>query len=612
VKTVTALSEEQIVVEILLLLRGGYSQVLRLTGNKVECAQPISAPCGFVLRQLLRIVLSLQRIRETRTVFIGLIGDAMRLAIDEEYKAFTDTLALVDPASATLISVLAGISTMMRDRVLATTVICETIAQSELPSTFNSLMKAQDYGLPQIWTISSKMIDSGIDVMLLFIRNWTVYGFLEDEYSEFFVRKTPGKIDVEHWWPKKYVLVEDRVPAFLVDKKLVSTILFAGRAHCFLLKFREACENYVGNFGYDAPFAVYFPPPKAKRIRPEVAWQGQKFELAMVDGFAAEAMKSVLYMMNELIWIRGHLRVVQDFLLFGRGDFAAVLYQSFNETADGDAETLLLHSIKSVTTNRSYTNAVTHECLTDRIDLHQKWSIQPMASEVGLVYLVNPPIDAFLGRDALSKYELVGRLLWKLKCNECQLAVGWRHGRRLQYLTKIGFDFRKVCFLRHLMFCVVRNVTEFLSTDVILCSGNEMERKMAQCDNFNDMLEIHSTRLDFLMRGSLQIPEFSVPFRAMVTMLNTIGEFTDIEQEIDSVYTSLVNRLARPGDKARKTTSVDAAKRELADIMVRLKTIHAKFSELLGEFYAICFDNSRAIELRYLEARLSWCVANLT
>jgi hypothetical protein len=536
----------------------------------------------------------------------------MRLHIDEEYKGFIDGISAMNPESATLISIHAAIPASVRDRILATTIICEAIAQSELPSIFNSLLKSQDYGLLPIWTLSSKMIDLGIDVMLQFIRNWTAYGFLDDRYSEFFVKKTPGKIDSEHWWPQRYVLVDDLVPAFLIDRKLVSTILLAGRAHNFLRKFREACESYVANFGYDAPFAVYFPQEKAKRIRPEVAWQGPNFELSMVDGLAAEAMRSVMYMMNELIWIPGHLRVVQDFLLFGRGDFAAVLYCSFNETVDGDAETLLVHSVKSVTTNRSYTNSVTHECLTDRLDLHQKWTVQPIATEVALIYLVNPPIDAFLGRQALSKYELVGRLLWKLKCNECQLAVGWKNGRRLQYLRKIGFDFRKVCFLRHLMFCVVRTITEFLSTDVILCSGNAMERKMAQCANFNDMIEIHSTRLELLMRGSLQVPEFSGPFKVMVTMLNVIGEFTDIEQEINAMYTSLINQLAKPGEKARKDAFAEKAKKDLANVITRLTGIHAKFSELLGEFYSICFDDSKSVELQYLENRLSWCVVNLT
>jgi hypothetical protein len=340
-------------------------------------------------------------------------------------------------------------------------------------------------------------------------------------------------------------------------------------------------------------------------------WDGPKFELSMVDVFAVEAMKSVMYMMNELIWIPGHLKVVQDFILFGRGDFGAVLYQSFNETVDGDPPSLLLHSIKSVTGTGSYTNPITHECLTDRIELQQKWTIQPLATEVVIVYLVNPPIDAFLGREALSKYELIERLLWKLKCNECQLAVDWRNARRLQYLRKIGFDSRKVCFLRHLMFCVVRTIIEYLSTDVILCSGNVMEQKMSKCNNFDDMLEIHSKRLNGLMRGSLQTPEFSLPLRALVTMLNTIGEFTDLVQEIDSVYTALVNELARRGDRQRKTNILETTRNELNEIMARLKAVHAKFSGLLGDFYSICFDDLKSLELQSLERRLYWCVVNL-
>jgi hypothetical protein len=182
----------------------------------------------------------------------------------------------------------------------------------------------------------------------------------------------------------------------------------------------------------------------------------------------------------------------------------------------------------------------------------------------------------------------------------------------LQYLRKIGFDSRKVCFLRHLMFCVVRTVTEYLATDVIICSGNTMNESMAKSDNFDDMLEIHATRLEKIMRGSLQVPGFSVVLKSLVAMLNTIGEFTDIEQEVDAVYTSLVNHLARATDRQRRAAFVETAKAELEQIMSRVKAMHAKFSGQLGEFYSICFDDAKSVEMQFLENRLYWCVVNLT
>jgi hypothetical protein len=331
----------------------------------------------------------------------------------------------------------------------------------------------------------------------------------------------------------------------------------------------------------------------------------------MVSKLADQAMGSVMYMMNELLWIPGHLRVVQDFLLFGRGDFAAVLYQNFNETVDGDAETLLLHSIKSVTGTKSYTNSITHECLTDRIDLQKKWSIQPLPSEVFLAYMVNPPIDAFLGREALAKYDLIGRLLWRLKCNECQLAVDWRNARRLQYLSKLGFDSRKLCFLRHLMFCFVRTIVEYLSTDVILCSWKDIEKTVIQCPDFDAMLDIHTKRLDRLMKGAFQTPQFSAVMEGLTRMLNTIGEFTSIEQELDGVYESVVRQATRAGARTRSAAFLGTIKKGLIEIMDRIKQVHAKFSGQLSEFYSVCFDDQKSVEMQYLENRLYYCVVNL-
>lgn len=610
---IPTIPEQLIVSELMKLLRGGNSFILRLDNNEVETDQPISAPHAALLKQILKYVFCMKLIKNSRKSFNGTIGDAMRLVVDTEYASYVDTISKIDESKTSLVSLFSILSSQVKERIFATTIVCEVVTQSSALNQITAVMQAQTYALPQIAPLTMRMVDAGIDVLLTFIRNWTVYGHLVDSQKEFFVEKVEDKIDDEKWWNEKYILVRERVPSSLIDDKTLAKILSSGRAHNFVRKFQKSCVDYGANFGYDAPFAVNFEQPKAKRVNPELAWSGPKFELSMVPRFATESMKQVMYMMNNVVWIPGHLKVVQDFILFARGDFASVLYQNFSNSTDGDAKSLLLQSINAVTNSKDYTNGITNECLTDRIDMQKIWTIQPLPHEALIQYLVNPPIDAFLGKQAMSKYDTMGHFLWKLKCNECQLTVNWRNARRLQYLRVVGFDIRKMGFVRHLMINFVRAFTEYLSTDVIIISGKQMDTAMSQSEDFQEILEIHSKRLDKLMKGSLHTPEYSGILKMMMGMMVSISEFTDLEQEIEGVYNSIVNYMKKRNTRSgRKSASfINSAKEELANITERAREIHAKFSDQLGEFYTTCFDDSNSVEMQQLENRIYWCVVNL-
>jgi hypothetical protein len=167
-RMVATLSEEQIVTEVLRLLRGGNSRILLITGRSVTCSQAISTPHASLLRQLLKLVFCLQSIRETRGCFAGLIGDAMRIEADQEYHNFIETVSKIEPETTTLVSILARLSGEIQDRIVATTIVCESISQSCLPSILNSVLKSRNYGLAAVWSITSNMIDAGIDVLLQF------------------------------------------------------------------------------------------------------------------------------------------------------------------------------------------------------------------------------------------------------------------------------------------------------------------------------------------------------------------------------------------------------------------------------------------------------------
>lgn len=607
-----ALSEEQLIPELLRLLKGEESELIKINGLSIETEKDIVSQDAILIKKIFRIILCLNTIRESKNLFPGKIGDSMKSVLDSEYSSFIEKISQIDPKKSTFISILAALSNQINNKIYAATIICEVLKAAPYPSIINSVLFTQNYGLHAINSLGSRMIDAGISSLLIFIRNWTVFGVLEDEFQEFFVSKSKTKIESGKWWQEKYFLIDSLVPDFLKENNIVHKILSSGRAHNFLRKYSSSCSDFVSNFGSTAPFAVNFDQPKQKRANPSLAWTGPQFELSMVDYYAEDSMKSLMYMMMNVVWISGHLKVVKDFLLFGRGDFADVLYKNFNETVDGDAPSLLLHAIHSITESKIYTNPITNEILTDRIDMEKKWSIQPTPQEALIVYLVNPPIDAFLGQSVLKQYNLIGHLIWKLKCCECQLGFDWHNAKHLQMMEIVGFRSRIFCLLRHLMLYTIRTILDYILTDVILVCWKELENKIKQITHFDDLFEIHSNYMKKLLKGTFQTNEFEGLHKNLNLICKTIGEFTDIEQEFEGTYSSLISHVKKNKEWRRKENPFFIKiKRETSAINKEIIRLYGQFNKQLADFYLLSYDNMESPEMHQLEVRLRSCVANI-
>jgi hypothetical protein len=594
--SVAPLNEEEIANEILTILRGGRSFVLSLNNGALIASQPIAPGHEYALSELIKMAECLRLIRESRDKFQGSIGNDVRMIIDEEYKRFTDAVSSVDETSVTILSILATLNGQIRDTLTASALICEAIAKSDSPSTINILVRVQDYGLGTLTNISSRMINVGIEHILRFISDWTLYGILNDPHSEFFIRKHQSKLDGEFWWSKKYTIVEALVPSFLIEKSTLTKILSSGKAHNFLRKFKASCIDYVKNFGSTAPFAVTFETPKSAIPIPD---QNLDFRLSQLSFYTSKAMDSLMYLMKTVIFIPGHLKVLQDFILFQRGDFANLLYQRFTEGSEEDAETLVLHSIKSVT--NSYCNKVTNERLTDRIDLSKRFQFQPKVNEISLIYLVNPPITTFLGKEMLQKYYRVQKLVWRVKCVECQLIINWRNARRVRLIQKLGIDYKSVCLTRHLTVVFVRTVMTYLSEDVVLISESVMGRDFGKCEDFDEMMLIHSERVEKLMNGAFQSAGYSVFLKGLLAIFRTIDEFLEVEESIESIFVAILEIFEKK--KMGKDEFVQSVGDELRDVIEKGNGVKERFKNEVNDFYK---STCVSVEMDGLSSRLHW------
>lgn len=604
-----------LVQEVKKLLLGTESKMLKFDqDDKLECEKYTIQHQNSSLNYITRIIKLLNETRSTDKYFTGNIGKSMREIINKKYNTVIEEIEKIDSNKTSLLSFATQLSGSIFERIHAQAMLCYAISQNIRPSLLNTISLCQKHGNPNALNLGSKLIDAGIEKLLIYIRDWTVFGLLNDPDQEFFVKKHVGKINSRNWWLNKYTLVEDLIPVFLSDKNLIRKILNAGRARNFVMKYRDSCIKYIDNFGSTSPFAINIEKPKEK-LENNNEWVGPPFELSNVNLFYQDAVNSMRYMTLDIVWIPGHLRTLVDFILFGRGDFARALFNNFNDNEDGDAAALFVKSMKDTTPmGTTYINPVTRELLHDRVDLKEKWTQQPTVDEVKLVYLTNAPIDIFLTPEVLSKYYDVGNFIWKLKASEFRLGNDWHDSRKLELLELIGFEhstYRLMNSIRHFMLATVTSLVEYLCTDIIMCNFSRMINELKKSEDFDDMLRLHSDFLTYICEHSFQTPNQIKILKIIISVNEYVSIFHDIMAEIESCYQGVIKYSRKKKRWTKKDHPFIMKQQELfKDIQVRLTKINEEFLSLLRKFYTMIQDE-RDKEMQFLQMRIRRLCINI-
>ncbi|EAY12949.1 Spc97 / Spc98 family protein [Trichomonas vaginalis G3] len=604
-----------LVQELKKLLLGDESKILLTNDDgKITCEKYTIPHQNSSLNYVSRIIKIVNQIRTSNESFTGSIGRNMLDVIEKEFKPIVEQIENIDTNKTSLLSLETQLTGTIFEKLQALAIICYAISSKFRPSLLNTISYCQKHGSPQILSFGSQLIDAGIESLLVYIRDWTVFGVLKDPENEFFVTKHSGKLSSQDWWSNKYTRVQEKIPVFLNENSIIRKILNAGRARNFVIKYKDSCMKYVDNFGSTAPFAINFTSQKSKEeINNE--WVGPPFELSMVPLFYKDAVNSMRYMTLDIVWIPGHLRTLVDFILFGRGDFAKALFTNFDEAEDGDAAALFVHAMKDSTPMATtYINPITREPLHDRVDLKEKWTQQPTVDEVKLVYLTNAPIDIFLTQEVLRRYYSVSDFIWKLKVSEFRLGNDWHNSRKLELLELIGFEhstYRLMNATRQFMLATVTSLVEYLCTDIIMCNFTKMTTKMKSSEDFDDMLKLHTDYLDYICENSFQTQKHFNILKIVNSIVEYVSIFHDLMAEIEGSYQAVI----KYSQKKKRWTKKDhpfiqKQQESFADISNRLSKLYEDFVALLRKFY-ILIQDEKVQEMQFLEMRLRRICINI-
>ncbi|KAH0795597.1 Spc97 / Spc98 family protein [Histomonas meleagridis] len=344
-------------------------------------------------------------------------------------------------------------------------------------------------------------------------------------------------------------------------------------------------------------------------VETEGVFDSSHFDLFLVDKFVKLAMRNAMSIMMDYVWVPGHLRTLNDFILFFRGDFATSILSLLSNDRQSEALNVLLLSLQSVTNGSLYTNKLTGEHLLDRIDLQMKTGLDK--SNVQLSYKVDSPLNFLLNPESISNYRRISQILWKLKCCEYHLSDNWKKSRQ-----QFSFDFdsrlsRLQNTLRHLILTTIHTLNEFVSTDVILVSGRKLEDSMKNVSDIDELLELHQKHIRNLMKSTLLTDEFIEIQNAFGLILDTANKFNDLEDEIESIYDNYIDEIQNT-DKFEEESEViiQRMKNDLSDAYFQIEGLKEEFQNRVNELYELAAQGSNSLELQRLELRLLFCCEN--
>lgn len=590
-KYLIELSEKDIVSDLLLLLQDGVGNKITIESDKFIINGSLTMPQKTILLPICKLILCERTVSTVFNRLKGSIGRAIGNVLEEERQNFIFSISQINPETTTLLGLNSILQGNLYEHMFASSLICNYIQQPNDDSLFNSLSYSYMDGTPYVLELGKKMISKGMEIFCEFVRDWVLFGSLDDPHNEFFIEKQEGKFESGKWWKNRYIEKKNRIPIFLQKDPIIKQILSSGKSWNFIRKFK--------------PQYLY----QLDRI---TEWTGQAFDLSMVPKYSRHAMDAMMFLMMNTVWIPGHMKVIYDFLLFSRGEFASAIFKTFStKMHKDDGASLLKKSLKAVTNGLLYTNPETGENLLDKIDLQIKNIALLSPQTISLSYKVEAPEDAILDEASISRYLRMSQLIWKLKCIEMQLSSNWKIAQKAENLSDFWTPelLRNLDLCRHIMLFTVHSITEYFQLDIILCRRTEFEQQMENEHDFDQLFRLHRTHIKRLMTGLLLSSELKDQYGAFGDLITTCVKFINFESDISRKIDDILDNIANCSDFDENF--IDAIREDVEEIGNINREMIIEFQNCVEILYNSLSDAPNVLELKYLELRLRFVLRKL-
>lgn len=351
---------------------------------------------------------------------------------------------------------------------------------------------------------------------------WLLRGDLSDPYKEFMInedmsvtRQTLAEDFNSQYWEKRYTLRENQVPMIL--KYYAQKALKAGK---YLNVVREASYDVIPEDVIALSNIIKYDP------------LGDNTFPRLIDSSFMFSSRALLRMLEDNHKLSTHLRSLRRFFLLEHGDFFIQFMDTAEEELRRDAKDISLSRIQNLLQLAVQTSTLATDphredltCTLAPHNLIQHLALIQSAGEsssyqenaqyrsllaqglkgveaLTLDYMVQWPISIVLSRRAITKYQLLSRLLYFSKHVESRLLSSWKDHQNTKDLNvrqALGSSF---C-LRHRMLHFLQNFVYYMTLEVIGPRAHEMQTGMANAQDMDEVLALHEKFLDSCLEECL-------------------------------------------------------------------------------------------------------------
>lgn len=201
-----------------------------------------------------------------------------------------------------------------------------------------------------------------------------------------------------------------------------------------------------------------------------------------------------------------------------------------------------------------------------------------------LEYKVGWPVSLVLSRRAITKYQLLSRLLYFSKHVELRVLGSWQDHQNTKELNVRQAMGAAFC-LRHRMLHFLQNFVYYMALEVIGPRGHEMKEGMQTAADMDEVLGLHERYLDTCLKECLLASQDLL--KNLTKIMTTCLLFADQMRRF-----SESSVIVGDGNRAEKPTTAKQRRERLntQTNYVRQETAHDSFQRMLAKF-ADTFDS---------------------
>ncbi|XP_078181625.1 spc97 / Spc98 family of spindle pole body (SBP) component isoform X1 [Carex rostrata] len=412
-------------------------------------------------------------------------------------------------------------SSMNALAILVEKAITDNVSGSATLNLLQSQVKAMA-GDNAVRSLLERMTECASDAYFSILERWVYEGVIDDPYCEFFIsenkllKKESLTEDYDaKYWEHRYKL-KDGVPSFL--RSVSHTILTTGK---YLNVMRE-CDHHVQVPLSENSKLTSFGPNHEYLERIKAAYD-----------FASGELLTLIKNKYDLI---GKLKSLKRYLLLDQGDFLVhfmdIAREEFSkspkEVSSEKLQSLLdlalrmtaaasdpCHEeltccvekgslLKTLATLKDLPEpaSVANDALIEDSDLVEPVNISGLEA-FSLSYKVQWPLSLVISRKALTKYQLIFRLLFHCKHVSRQLCTAWQSHECFRGCKILGTPILRSSILCRSMVKFINSLLHYLTFEVLEPNWHKMHDRLLTAKSIDEVIEFHDLFLHKCLKECL-------------------------------------------------------------------------------------------------------------